>query len=107
MNQSVKFLEPQDFICYVQWVIYLFVNKRIILFFYIYNIYNLVYTYMLTNLIKPYGILYLPEDKIEFVLYFYPFLNGLFRPMWGFFCDLLGFKKVYFLMLIMTVDNII
>jgi hypothetical protein len=69
----------------------------------IYNIYHLVYTYMLTNLIKPYGVLYLPEDKIEFVLFLYPFLNGSLRPIWGVFCDFLGFKIVFFLMLIMTV----
>jgi hypothetical protein len=58
---------------------------------------------MLTNLIKPYGILYLPEDDIQFILYLYPFLNGAMRPIWGFFCDIFGFKKVYFVMIILTV----
>lgn len=81
---------------------FLFVCKKYIIFIYIY-IYKIVYTYMLTNLIKPYGILCLPEEKIEFVLFFYPFLNGTLRPIWGIFCDLLGFKIIFFSMLIMTV----
>ena len=62
---------------------------------------------MLTNLIKPYGVLYLSEDKIDIILYLFPILNGLLRAFWGYLCDLLGFKKVYFLMLVLTVNKLL
>jgi hypothetical protein len=62
---------------------------------------------MLTNLIKPYGVLYLSEDKIDIILYLFPILNGLLRAFWGYLCDLLEFKKVYFLMLVLTVNKLL
>jgi hypothetical protein len=61
---------------------------------------------MLCNLIKPYGVLSLPEDKINIILYLFPILNGLLRAFWGYMCDLLGFKKVYFTMLVLTVSKL-
>ena len=61
---------------------------------------------MLTNLIKPYGVLYLPEEDIDIILYLFPILNGLLRAVWGYLCDLIGFKKVYFVMLVLTVQQL-
>jgi hypothetical protein len=58
---------------------------------------------MLMNLIKPYGVIYLPEDRINIILYIFPLLNGILRGFWLYMCDNFGFKKVYFSMLFSTV----
>lgn len=58
---------------------------------------------MLTNLIKPYGVLYLTEQQVDNILLIFPLMNGPTRIIIGWLCDIYGFKRVYYLMLIVTV----
>jgi hypothetical protein len=60
---------------------------------------------MLMNLIKSFGVLYLPEEKINIILYIFPILNCLLRVFWDYICDKHGFKKVYFSILFLTVKK--
>jgi nitrate/nitrite transporter NarK len=59
---------------------------------------------MLTNLIKPYGLLYLTEDQVNNILLIFPLMNGPTRIIIGWLCDIYGFKKVYYSMLFVTVN---
>ena len=59
---------------------------------------------MLTNLIKPYGILYLTEEEVDNILLIFPLMNGPTRIIIGWLCDIYGFKKVYYSMLFVTVN---
>jgi nitrate/nitrite transporter NarK len=62
---------------------------------------------MLTNLIKPYGILYLTEDQVDSILLIFPLMNGPTRIIIGWLCDVYGFKKIYYSMLFVTVNKLI
>lgn len=61
------------------------------------------FPYMLTNLIKPYGVLYLEEIQIDRILLIFPLMNGPTRIIIGWLCDIYGFKKVYYSMIFTTV----
>jgi len=58
---------------------------------------------MLTNLIKPYGLLSVNEDDVNFILLIFPLANGITRVLWGWCCDIFGFKKVYLSLLFVGV----
>ena len=58
---------------------------------------------MLTNLIKPYGLLSINEESVNLILLIFPIVNGATRIMWGYCLDLFGFKVVYLTMLFIGV----
>jgi len=60
---------------------------------------------MLTNLMKPYGLLYLTEEQISSILLIFPLMNGPTRIIIGWLCDIFGFKKIYLAMLFFTVKQ--
>lgn len=59
---------------------------------------------MITNLIKPYGILSLAEEDINVILLLFPFVNGFTRILWGYMGDIFGFKPVYLILLFIGVN---
>jgi hypothetical protein len=58
---------------------------------------------MLTNLLKPYGLLFLTEEEIDSILLIFPLMNGPTRIIIGWLSDLYGFKRIYYVMLFFTV----
>lgn len=62
------------------------------------------FPYMLTNLIKSYGIIYLNAEVVDDILLIFPLMNGPTRILTGWLCDIFGFKKVYYSMLFITVN---
>ncbi len=60
---------------------------------------------MLTNLIKPYGLLCIDEGSVNIILLIFPIANGAFRVLWGYFCDKIGFKKTYLILLTIGVQD--
>jgi hypothetical protein len=59
---------------------------------------------MLTNLLKPYGIIYIEEKQINHILLIFPIMNGPTRIIIGWLCDVYGFKIIYYSMLFVTVN---
>lgn len=58
---------------------------------------------MLTNLIKPYGLLSIGEDSVNIILLIFPIINGATRILWGYCLDVFGFKIVYLTLLFIGV----
>lgn len=58
---------------------------------------------MLTNLIKPYGLLSIDEKSVNLILLIFPIANGATRILWGYCLDQLGFKTVYLTLLFIGV----
>ena len=67
--------------------------------------FNKVFSYILTNLIRPYGILNIREKDINIIINLFPFANGLTRIIWGFLCDYFGYKVVYLFQIILGMKN--
>lgn len=70
------------------------------------NLYILVFPYILTNLIRPYGSLSLDEESLNLIMLLFPIVNGSTRILWGFLCDYFGFKFVYLFLLSLGVNKI-